>query len=67
MTNRQALLERLPKQGIVAELGVAAGGFSRQIMALSQPQQLHLIDPWSSKRYGDALYHDVSTHFANSI
>ncbi|MFC3912165.1 class I SAM-dependent methyltransferase [Pseudaeromonas sharmana] len=67
LTNRQALLERLPKQGIVAELGVAAGDFSRQIMALSQPQQLHLIDPWSSERYGDALHHDVSSHFANSI
>lgn len=67
LTDRQALLERLPRQGIVAELGVAAGDFSHQIMELSQPQRLHLIDPWSSERYGDALHHDLSEHFANPI
>jgi hypothetical protein len=65
--DRQALLEQLPKQSIVAELGVAAGIFSRQIMALTPASALHLIDPWSSERYGDALHHGVSTHFAHSV
>lgn len=40
------LLKLLPSQGVVAEIGVAEGEFSRLILSSSSPHQLHLIDPW---------------------
>ncbi len=64
LTDRLALLRQLPRQGIVAELGVASGDFSHQIMAETQPRQLHLVDPWGSERYGNELYNGVCNQFA---
>ncbi|MEZ6937829.1 class I SAM-dependent methyltransferase [Aeromonas sp. S12(2024)] len=66
LTNRSALLRLLPKQGIVAELGVAAGDFSRQIFDVCQPAELHLIDVWGSERYGETLYSKVKTQFSTN-
>ncbi|MDI3430371.1 class I SAM-dependent methyltransferase [Aeromonas sp. V90_14] len=63
LTDRLALLEKLPTQGVVAELGVAAGDFSRQIVDICAPAQLHLVDIWSSDRYGEELYLSVKNHF----
>lgn len=63
LTDRLALLGKLPTQGVVAELGVAAGDFSRQIVDICAPAQLHLVDIWSSDRYGEALYLSVNNHF----
>jgi hypothetical protein len=42
--NRTVLLERLPKGGIVAEVGVDQGEFSREILRIVEPEELHLID-----------------------
>jgi SAM-dependent methyltransferase len=42
--DRLALLDRLPKGGVVAELGTYKGDFAREILARTAPQQLHLID-----------------------
>lgn len=44
--SRIALLDFLPKGGVVAEIGVAEGEFSRFILDRTIPRQLHLIDPW---------------------
>lgn len=44
------------RRGVVAEIGVAEGEFSRQILNRSQPQHLHLIDPW--RHHEDADYRD---------
>lgn len=44
--NRRELLDVLPKGGVVAEIGVATGDFSKEIATRSQPGALHLIDPW---------------------
>lgn len=63
MTDRLSLLEQLPKHGVVAELGVAAGDFSRQIVDICAPAQLHLVDIWGSERYGESLYLSVNSHF----
>jgi hypothetical protein len=41
-------LKFLPKAGVVGELGVLEGGFSRQIMKVSCPQEFHLIDVWDA-------------------
>ncbi len=49
--NRTKLLELIPRGGICAELGVANGDFSQQILQINQPRELNLIDVWQSDRY----------------
>jgi hypothetical protein len=51
---REWLLEMMPKRSVCAEIGVFWGEFSRLIVKLVEPKQLHLIDPW--KYQGDALF-----------
>ena len=55
LPDRGKLLDKLPKGGIVAELGVAEGAFSEEIVARNQPQRLYLIDPWNMDRYSEGL------------
>ncbi len=43
---RERLLAQMPKGAKVAEIGVWEGGFSRRILEICQPAELHLIDPW---------------------
>jgi hypothetical protein len=43
---REALLQVMPKGGIVAEIGVWEGEFSHRILDVCKPAKLHLIDPW---------------------
>lgn len=43
-TSRVQMLDRLPKHGIVAELGTYRGDFARLILAKTAPRELHLID-----------------------
>lgn len=52
---RTELLERMPRDAVVAEVGVADGELSRQILEVCRPRKLVLIDLWpeSSRRYGD--------------
>lgn len=64
MTDRLSLLALLPKHGVVAELGVAAGDFSQQIFNIYQPAELHLVDVWGSERYGEMLYSKVKAQFS---
>jgi hypothetical protein len=44
VADRTVLLERLPRGGIVAEVGVLDGEFSREILRITEPRELHLID-----------------------
>lgn len=44
--NRETLLQLLPKNAVICEIGVAEGNFSQKILDHTQPQKLHLIDPW---------------------
>jgi len=46
LANRLDLLDIIPKTGVVAEIGVADGDFSAEIIARTQPAILHLIDAW---------------------
>lgn len=45
-TVRGRLLATMPKNGVVAEIGVWEGDFSQRILDICQPVVLHLIDPW---------------------
>jgi len=65
--NRDAFLDALPKGGVVAEAGVDHGDFSQRILAITQPERLHLIDMWSSSRYHGGLEHIVRKRFQAEI
>ena len=44
LPDRTAILERLPKGGIVAEVGTLHGAFAREILPIMRPRELHVID-----------------------
>jgi len=67
LTNREHLLNVLPKGGIVAEIGVNQGEFSQSILTLNKPEKLHLIDVWDSARYHSGLYDNVKAKFATQL
>jgi hypothetical protein len=46
---REAILERMKKDGIAAEVGVQAGYFSENILRICQPKRLHLLDLYLQK------------------
>jgi len=52
LPTRNDLLDRMPKNAVVAEIGVAYGDFTAEIVSRTQPQKLHLIDLWEGDRYG---------------
>lgn len=41
-------LEWIPKNGIVAELGVETGTYAKKIFEITKPKELHLVDVWDS-------------------
>jgi hypothetical protein len=43
---RENMLLRMPEGSVCAEIGVHEGEFSEQILAITKPELLHLIDPW---------------------
>lgn len=67
LANREQLLGILPFNGIVAELGVDRGDFSKKILDLNKPSKLHLVDVWQSERYPEKLFHEVSQRFQKEI
>jgi hypothetical protein len=44
LSNRFAILERMKTGGVVAEVGVQTGTFSRRILETCAPAKLHLLD-----------------------
>ena len=65
---RDELLKYLPKNGYVAEVGVAFGNYSTIINKVCTPKELHLIDLWdpSNKRYADG-FAEVNSKFEQEI
>ncbi|MCY0096401.1 class I SAM-dependent methyltransferase [Hoeflea ulvae] len=62
LPDRLALLDVLPKNGVVAEIGVAFGDFTREIIKRNEPSKIHLVDVWSSERYKAGLAAIESEH-----
>ena len=76
VATRQDLLRTLPPSMRIAEIGVWAGDFASDILALADPFELHLIDPWVGMiacgdqhgndiiwKHGDELYDGVCRRF----
>ncbi len=47
MSTRQDILKYMPKNAIVAEVGVAYGEFTRKILSVMEPQKFYAIDYYS--------------------
>lgn len=67
IVNRQELLKILPKNGIVAELGVDEGHFTKEILKFNSPKKLHLVDVWNTNRYHQGKKEQVENTFKNEI
>lgn len=63
LLNRERLLDHLPKNGIVAELGVDEGIFSELILSTCKPAKLFLVDVWDTQNYNSAKRELVSEKF----
>ena len=56
---RLDILDTLPKGAVGAEIGVHLGDYSEQILKVTQPSKLYLIDPWkyeSDEEYKTSWY-----------
>lgn len=60
LANREAILHKMKKGGIVAEVGVQTGQFSRYILDICSPSKLHLIDL-------DLVSHSIQEKFQQEI
>jgi hypothetical protein len=74
ITNTRVLLDRcellklLPKNSVCAEIGVDRGEFTSEILKLTHPRKIHLIDLWGdSQRYHDGLKLAVQQKFEAQI
>ena len=57
----------MPKNAIVAELGIDTGDFSKKIMTITNPKKLYLIDIWKTNRYNRNKMDYVKKRFENDI
>ena len=56
---RELSLRKMPRGSIVAEIGVHEGDYSKNILDVTKPKILHLIDPWkheAGEQYNRAWY-----------
>ncbi len=80
--NRRKFLDRMPKGGRCAEIGVWQGSFTLEILEITKPNELVLIDPWGllaaqeegewthsknkDREFMDRMYQDVVDEFGNN-
>lgn len=61
--NRHAILEDLPKDGDVAEVGVAFGDFSQAILRVLQPRLFYAVDLFDLDQHDTAFGVDLRQKF----
>jgi hypothetical protein len=54
--SRTALLRKMPKHAVCAEIGVWKGGFSERILKMTEPRELNLIDPGLFSQVSDRMF-----------
>ncbi len=67
LKDRVELLQRLPKEAIVAEIGVYKGDFSDKILSICSPEKFLLIDVWRLKGDHGELFDQVKNRFAKEV
>jgi predicted O-methyltransferase YrrM len=68
LASRADLIEIMPRNKVVAEIGVDHGDFSEIILKATSPAKLHLIDAWAEgTRYHIGLKNLVEDKFRNEI
>ena len=55
LPDRNMMLDLMPRGKRVAEIGVAFGDFSKEILRRCAPETLYLIDAWATERYREGL------------
>ena len=63
LRNRYSILNFLPKNATVAEVGVLGGDFSAHILKTTNPKKLVLIDTFESNDYPHEKRFTAKTHF----
>lgn len=63
--DRNSLLKHLPKKIICAEIGVDEGIFSNEILKISNPKELYLIDFWEGSQEHQKKHQVVLNKFKN--
>lgn len=61
LRERRAIVNRLKKGGVGAEIGVFRGHFAQMLASVAQPSKFYLVDPWTllGKTFGwDVEYTD---------
>jgi hypothetical protein len=59
---RGDILKLFPKGGVVAEIGVAKGDFSVEILKWMEPKKFTLIDPWEEQAKADYRTDSSNVH-----
>ena len=67
ITDRETLLNLLPKDKVICEIGVDTGDFTQKILEKTTPRKLHLIDLWGSERYPEEKFNFVKKRFDTEI
>lgn len=67
LIDRVELLRRLPTGGTVMECGVDEGHLSRQILQITKPQHLILVDTWATQRFNATKLDNIQHEFAREI
>jgi len=67
LLNRDELISLIPKNSIIAELGVDKGDFSKKLLDVVNPKLLCLIDMWGSNRYGNDKADLINDKFKSQI
>lgn len=70
LSDRYRLLDQMPRNCVVGEIGVAQGNFSQEILDRCQPSALHLIDPWDSEldpRYSSSSFERIKKKLHKEI
>jgi hypothetical protein len=67
IANRSELLELLPKESICAEIGVNEGEFSEEILNITKPTKLYLIDAWNDSFFHNGKKTIVEEKFSNQM
>ncbi len=62
LADRLDLLNELPKNAVVAELGVEYGLFSKEILHRCSPKELFLVDTWPSSQMKESCMKNVVAH-----